>query len=807
MSAVFVPVLILVHWTLLFLIGLPITLACLSTERRWLIAPLSPLVAIALLTCAHQYWSIWLIQPYRPLVVHGAVAVLSLIVLLVALLGRREKLALLVHDVARGLARAWPMLVIPVLGIVAFSAFFWSNGLELLSGAHDELNYIATTRHVMEHLFTRDALDFPWGRADHYLGDFAAHLFAYSQHERLGAFWLLADLSAMSGLPVELAFPVLVGSVIAIATASLGILELVVRRSRLAVLAAQAAFAAAWLLVMLHIQGSLSNLVSLGVRLGGLVFIFWACAYTRKTLPLALSGILGAGWLVLYHESIGFGLALPLGVGLVGLLWRTLRGRAALAAPFAIRTTMLAILIYALQPGLFMVAVGQHRMRATANVGFDINENFAAAIKRANDITASSLPPVLGYSSLYDDSSVNYHLIANLQPYTLGTFLALAVLAALGFWCRLPAGAREGLAAVPVLLAFITLWTSSQANSDSVIMGRSAQMAMPFIFVGISLLAFARRDSLGLGSADSARRLGFLGRVAAAMMWITVVGLNGFAVARTLRYVNYFSQETDPILRHYDSNAPRWAEFRALFESDAAAPVLLSGFKDTPTPRLIVDGLRSVPHVLGQTITTFWWIMDPTYSVPTSVDRFRILFRHWLTPSELLDRVRDDPVSNWPQTYASLIARTRQAIVPVSADYPVEWGEWPELWGPRAWRFPNLCDVLDRIESGFVTASQPRASGRDDLGSFWLADRTLKASPRLQDKATAIIEVGYSGPVPRIVIDGVEASGQQRVAAASEKRVFGANVVVDPTSVVEVLAPTETKLRSIKLYQLLSPAH
>jgi hypothetical protein len=511
MSVVFVPVLILVHWLFLFLIGLPMTLACLSRERRWLIAPLSPLVAIALLTCAYQYWCMWLMQPYRPLVVHGTVAVLSLIILLVALLARREKLATLGHDVAHGLARAWPLLVIPALGIVAFSAFFWSNGLELLSGGEDELAYIETTRHIMEHLFTQDALDFPWGRADHYLGDFTAHLLAYQLGQRLGAFWLLADLSAMSGLSVELAFPVLVGSGIAIATASLGILELVIRRSRIAIFAAQAAFAAAWLLVMLHIQGSLSNLVSLGVRLGGLVFIFWACAYTRKAPPLVLSGILGAGWLVLYHESIGFGLALPLAAGLAGLLWRAFRGRPALTAPFAVRIAMLTVLVYALQPDLFMVAVAQHRGRAAANVAFDVTENLATTIKRANDIAASRLPPVLGYSSLYDDSSVNYYLTANLQPYTLGSFLTLAVLAALGFWCRLPAGSREGWAAMPVLLASITLSTSSQANGDSVILIRSAQMTIPYIFVGISLLAFARRGVLGFGKVHSAPRLRLLG--------------------------------------------------------------------------------------------------------------------------------------------------------------------------------------------------------------------------------------------------------------------------------------------------------
>jgi hypothetical protein len=133
----------------------------------------------------------------------------------------------------------------------------------------------------------------------------------------------------------------------------------------------------------------------------------------------------------------------------------------------------------------------------------------------------------------------------------------------------------------------------------------------------------------------------------------------------------------------------------------------------------------------------------------------------------------------------------------------VEWGEWPEVWGPRAWRFPNLCDVLDRIESGFVTESRS-PDGRDDLGPFWLPDRMLKALPRLQNKATAIIEVAYSGPAPRIVVDGVQASGRPRNTPVSEKAILGVNVMVGPKSVIEILSSTETRLRSIELYQLIS---
>jgi hypothetical protein len=287
-------------------------------------------------------------------------------------------------------------------------------------------------------------------------------------------------------------------------------------------------------------------------------------------------------------------------------------------------------------------------------------------------------------------------------------------------------------------------------------------------------------------------------------VWVTVVGLNGFSIARTIGYMNRFSQEPDPIVHRYASGAPRWGEFRELLRSNEPAPVLLSGFNDTRTPHLIADGLRSIPHLLGKTITDYWLTIDPVTSVPNTHAHFQYLIRHWLTPSELLERVEQDPVWDWPQTYAKLLALTRQAIVPISGAYPAEWGEWPELWGPRAWRFPNLCDVLDRSESGFVTDSKSPAGGRDDLGPFWLADRTLKASPQLQNTASAIIEVAYSGSAPRLVIDGVEMSGQWRNAPASEKRLLGINVVVGPNSIVEVLAPTETRLRSIQLYQLLS---
>lgn len=801
MAVLFVLALILSYWMVLFLIGLPLTLACLPRHRQWIIAPLSPIVGMALVSCAYEYWFFLLLQPYRPLVVHSAIAIFSLIVLGAALLVRGERLALVGQDLLQSLARAWPLTVIPVLGAAGFSAFFWSNGLEMLSGAEDELAYAEVTRYIMDHLFTRDALDYPWGRSDHYLADFTAHYLAYLPETRLGAFFLLADLSSASGLSTERAFPVLAGTGIAIATASLGIFELFVRRSRIAVLAAQLAFVGASVLVMLHIQGSLSHLVSLGARLGGLAYIFWACAYSLTTAPLLLGGLLGAGWLILYHESIGFGLVLPLAVSFVGVLWRSYRGRRALLRRFGLRTAALALLIYAMQPDLIARVIRQHGWHAAQTLKFDIEENPVTALTRANATAAARLPPVLGIVSLYDDGDLSFRLMHTLgSPPPLPALFILAALAAVGFWYRLPAGAREGWAAMPVLLAGVTLAASVYENGVIVI--RGAQMAMPPIFVGLSLLAFAHRDFLGAAGFSSwSQRVGFFGRISTGILWVALVGINGFAVARSLIHANHFSRETDLILRHYDPDAPLWTEFRELFGSSDPAPVLLSGFKDTPTPHMIAAGLRTVPHLVGQSITAFWLGIDPTYSVARDFQNFR----HWLTPSGLADRIKDDPVSNWPQTYGLLLAHARQAIVPVSGAYPAEWGEWSALWGPRAWRFPNLCDVLDRTESAFAPEMESPEAGRDELGPFWRAEHPLKARLRLREPAVAVVELGYSGEPPRISIDGIAMSERSPKMLSGTKMFFAIHATVGPDSEIEVFTSAETKLRSIGLYRLPSP--
>jgi hypothetical protein len=784
---------------------------------------------MALVSCAYQYWFYLLLQPYRPIAVHAIISFFSLTVSLVVLLLKREKISFVAKDVMRGFERVWPLMTIPLLAVVVFSGFFAVNGLEMLSGLGDEFAYVEISRQIMDHLFTRDNLDFPWGRADHYLSDVIGHSLAYARGMRLGPNFLLADLSSVFGLSLEKAFPLLMGVSIAIGTASLALLELFVRRSRLAIFAAQFAFATSWLLVMLHFQGSLSNMTTLGLRLGGLCFILWTIASTRQIAPMMLAGIMGAGWLVLYYESIGFGLALPLLVGLTSSLVGAVGGRIGLARRFAVRSVAVVIMIYALQSPLFETAVRTHIFNDSRVTVTQPDENFITALVRGSHVAANFLPPVLGYGPLYTDNAAIPIITRALLPYSLLTLLSFAGLAALGFWRRLPGVVGIAWASVPFSLAAVSLVAIVGQNLFLHI--RSAQMTMPHIFVGLSLLVFARRRIVNTGSKKvnlaAARRgvliwrvtrrgifdfrnrglqlarlwlairTGLIIRIGAGFLWAGMVVLNGFAAACTIDFVNRHSLTTDLSVRHFDPDAPLWVRLREFVANEDDAPVLISGFHDG-TLDMIGLGLRSVPHLVGTSIASTRSQIDPNISFTLDYSGYY----HWLTNGELSERAKALPTANWPPVYSALLTQTRKAIVPVSGAYPSEWGQHPSLFGVRGLRFPNLCDILERDEPAFIAEAEPAATGQDELGLFWMLSDTVKVLPRLRENISAVVEIQYTGSVPRILIDGVQENLIPRKRLGVKPTIVELDARLGPSSVIEISASPDTRLRSVSLYSL-----
>ena len=792
-------------WILFVLLGLPFTLACLPRARRWLALPLSPVVAVALIASIHQHLFFSFLQPYRPFAAYGVVVAISLAALGLALLLSPDQFVTLRSDAACALVRVRPYLVVPLLAAVAFGAFFATNGLEMLSAGQDELGYVETARHIAGHMFTRDAQDLPWGRHDHYLAEAASRSIAYVPGLRLGGYFLLADLSFVFGLSLEQAFPILVGVGLVTATASIALVALLLRRPALPLIAAQIAFATSWLLVMLHFQGSLSHVLSLSFRLGGLAYILWALAFAGTFKALAPAVALGAGWLLVYNESIGFGLALPVGVALAAAVLRAVRGRAALLGRFAPRMLVCVGLISALQWQLLGFTISAHLTQAGANLGNLAGTGVDAILKRGTTLMGNVLPPILGYHSLYDQTLINLQLAQLLGPYSAVLLAGLAAAAALGYWLRLPAGPREGWSVLPLALAAVAIAAAMQENALLVI--RFAQMACPHVFLGLSILAFGRRSALLGSTGAAARRLraGSAGRAATAGLWAIVVALNSFALARTVDFVNRHSQSTDPTVRHFNPDTEVWQRLRELVAQSGGDPVLFSGFTNTPIPHMIALGLRDIPHVVGTTITAFWQTIDPAMIYPRDARHLAEYFdgrRHWLSTAELTEHLKADPVWDWPTTYERLLARSRFAIVPNSGAYPPEWGGPRRLFGAKAWRFPNLCDVIERDSTAFLFDTEQASAGRDELGPYWQTNGAVEARPQLSAAELVILEVHYTGPAPRLSIDGVAANGEVRLEPASRSSVLMARARLDSGSLIMVSTEPQTRLRSIMLYRL-----
>lgn len=787
---------IVAYSTLLVFIGLPLSLACLPRPKRWLAVPLSPLIAMALISCAYEYNFYVLMQPYRPLLIYGAVVVISVVALVIASQIKGERFRSVVGELLRGFQRIGPLLIVPLLAVLIFCGLFVVNGLELLSAGQDEFAYVQIARHITEHFFTRDALDFPWARADHYLSDITSRQ-AYWPGVRLGAFSLLADISYIFNVSVEKSFPLLIGVGIFVGAGSLALLGLFVRQCHSAVIAAQILLATSSLLVMLHFQGSLSHVCTLGLRLGGLGFIIWSIIGTRKIGPLVLSAVLSAGWLVLYYESIGFGLALSLSVCVALSAFHAVRDKSFAPLLITVRSGVVIALTYLMQPELLRLTINFHKFilfgPGNGKTIIDLSDiKYSAVLKSANKLAAYYFPPILGYSSLYDGSEVGYRLAAALSPFSLIIFVGIASIAVFAFWRRLPVIAGQALASVPFALAALSLLMCLRGNSALAI--RSAQFSMPYIFIGLALFIFAR------GKAEVKGPILSRGRIASGVLCAVIVGLNSFAVARTIYHVNRSTDLTDTLVKHFDPESGRWELLRALSRTDDA-PVLLSGFQDTPTTHMIGLGLRSTPTLLGQTITSYWSGVDPNVMLSRDPNNSSFFnpYRHWLSSDELLERVKASPVWNWPPTYTKLLASTRRAIVPISGSYPPEWGDWPSLFGAKGWRFVNLCDVLERGDPAFVVAVDRPAAGHDELGPYWSPEGAVEAKPRLERETPAIIEVRYTGLLPQITVNGVEPQMSYRNYPGGAI-IAEISADVGPNTVIAIHAEAETRMRSVGLY-------
>jgi hypothetical protein len=126
----------------------------------------------------------------------------------------------------------------------------------------------------------------------------------------------------------------------------------------------------------------------------------------------------------------------------------------------------------------------------------------------------------------------------------------------------------------------------------------------------------------------------------------------------------------------------------------------------------------------------------------------------------------------------------------------------PSQFGPAAWRFPNLCDVLSCRERAFAVEMEPAPAGQDKFGSYWRLDRSVLARPIQPIEAAAIFEVGYTGAAPKILLDGDEVKSCVRTGPDGKSMITAVDARPGANNRIEVSALPETRVRMIGLYRL-----
>ena len=804
----------------LWLVGLLFTAACLPRDRAAMAVVLAPVTAMALLAVVHYQALYVLLWRYSPWTVNLGLLAVSATLFLAVSRFRGAGPADAVRELAGAVRTAAPDFAVPLLALVAFCSLFHRSGLELLSAGQDEFGYISTTDQIMNALHTGGANDLPFPRYDHYVSDFVGRTMAYMNGQRFGVVFLLADLATLFGLRLETAFPALAGVFIVAAVLALpAAVRHLFGLPRAVSLAAQTVLAFSGVLIILHFQGSLSHLGSLGLRMTGLAVVIWALALSTSLGSLALATVYVLGWQVIYYESAGFALLLPLAaVGAVAL-WRlaTERGYRPWFFP---RLAVVLAASAAVIPDVFRNMLSMHVAKLSLDIGDGAGWSWSvgrltALLDHADAALRNIALPMLGVITYYDQSAVNVTLVGALAPLSpVLIVLPLVALAAAGL-TRLP---REMMAGYgTALLSLGGLMVLSTVHDDAVVSLRSLQMLWPPLVLGMFCLvsppwlgprlrlawlplAPSSRAAIWWSACPSRRRLPALGRGAglavSGVALMALVAANMATVWRATAYINAHTLGSDPTVHRLDPDGETWRRLRALLGTPAGTPVLLSGFIDTPTPHWLAVAIQPVPHLLGTSVTAFWGGMSP--------DRYRPLpFASYVSrwsPDEIEARFMASPIPRWAETYPRLLAATRKAVVPPGGGYPAEWGAWESPLGPRATRFTNVCDVIERDRPGLAAvAPPPLEAGRDEAGPYWRIGAALTVRPLIDGREEDVLEVRFTGPPPRIEAAGLPAPEEGPAGRGRALRLRG---VFGPDSRITVRAGAGTRLRAISLYRL-----
>jgi hypothetical protein len=678
--------------------GLGVVLALGPRARRAEAVLFAPVVGMCLLILAGLFQITVLLVPLLPLT---NVALLCAISLMLCIRHRRALGAV---------GRCFPqrlswLLAAPLLYLVASACLFNKEGLHLLVGASDQLQYCQNARHILEEMHTGSALDVPVPRQDHYVYEATTRQLCYLKCYRRGAEVLLATTTAVTGLSPEEAFPVtMIGAVLALGLA-LGYLGRVcLRLTPRGSVALQTAFLGGFCPFLLHVQGSLALTLAVPLSLVALVMLVRAVRFDGWRWRL-FTGLLLGGLVSVYSEPVLVTVVLPT----LLLIAREFVGGWSQGWAAARRVCGIYLVVVAIAP----VGAAGTAQSTTSNLRIVCQEVTAghrsaspggeALSMRAyfHSPAWAQLRPILGAISYYDQSAFNTRvgLFVAREPWVgCAAFATLCGCGLLGFL-------RARSAPRTVFALLLAAWGTScflcaYAN-DYLRFMRSAQYALPFVLVGLVGLA-CRRTAPNCGQTCLASALMWAGRG----VLLVFVCCNVFTCARTFRYLTAHGVSNDKIVLRYNERAAPWPLLREELRFSGDAPVLLSGFPDTVRPFMVACAIRTQPHVLGTSIARFWPLLGPLDSAGTRY--LRTQFNTRLTDREFdaAIRAQNQP---WSSLLPLLISQSVQAVVPVGHGFPEEWADDRDVYPPRRIHFENLCDVVYRHE--YAAALPPEMTG------------------------------------------------------------------------------------------------
>lgn len=583
--------------------GLGFSLVLLPRSRKAEAFLLAPLVGLCLLSIIGLFQLTFLLIPFYPRFNMFILVALSLLMCL-----WRSPDFISAWNTFR--SKKIILFIVPFILILVFAWLFHKSGFELLVGGSDQLQYAENARHMVEEMHTGSIRDKPVARLDYYVYEMNTRIMPYIKGYRRGAEVLLGSTAKMTGLSYEDAFPVIILNSLLTLGLVLGFLGCVFfRLSLTSCLVLQTTFLSAFYLFLSQIQGSLALMLSIAPLLTGLALLIRVVRVSSWHWWL-LAAIIITGYLSIYVETALITILLPSVLLILCEVWRSKLK----AISSILRVFLIYVFVYVCVPSAWyssflntkdnlLVAYNQHIAMLSQLISNDAT-NVASHYLMMQQWNLVSL--ILGIYSYYDMTIFNAHITQMIQSIPKMEWLLLYLVctcALLGYfkiWNRL------SYLFSFLLFLWVVIGTIFVYQMDTLRYMRALQYSMPFIILGLVILACGNHQK------NSQSRFWLIATWSGRCLLAIFVCINMYTDIRTIYFITVHSLYDDPILLRFSERENAWRKLHDELNISAvhASPILFSGFHETIRPLAISIIIRDQPHMLGESISSFWRIYN-----------------------------------------------------------------------------------------------------------------------------------------------------------------------------------------------------